>query len=280
MPTFNQANFISNSILSVLCQTEKNFELIIIDNYSSDKTSEVVRSFSDKRIKLFNFKNNGIIAASRNFGIKKSRGQFIAFLDSDDIWYPEKLEVCNKYIKKGYNFLSHNVSFKEKLIKDDKIRYKGEFNLNTLLFKGNFIVTSSVVIEKTLLNSLDCFSTRKEIVNSEDFDLWLRALTYENGFMIPQLLGENNMHEFNASKDIDKSFNSAKNVLSSFLKNDSIKRKKSLSFLYYSFAMAYFRIKKNRMAILYFKNSLKYNQYYIRSYLLILLTLIRNFLRV
>ena len=280
MPTFNQANFISNSILSVLCQTEKNFELIIIDNYSSDKTSEVVRSFSDKRIKLFNFKNNGIIAASRNFGIKKSRGQFIAFLDSDDIWYPEKLEVCNKYIKKGYNFLSHNVSFKEKLIKDDKIRYKGEFNLNTLLFKGNFIVTSSVVIEKTLLNSLDCFSTRKEIVNSEDFDLWLRALTYENGFMIPQLLGENNMHEFNASKDIDKSFNSAKNVLSSFLKNDSIKRKKSLSFLYYSFAMAYFRIKKNRMAILYFKNSLKYNQYYIRSYLLILLTIIRNFLRV
>tara|TARA_Y100000022_G_C13258671_1_gene381281 strand:- start:933 stop:1775 length:843 start_codon:yes stop_codon:yes gene_type:complete len=280
MPTFNQANFIGNSISSVLCQTEKDFELIIINNYSSDNTSEVVKSFSDKRIRFFNFKNNGIIAAARNFGIKKSRGKFIAFLDSDDIWYPKKLEVCNKYIKKGYNFISHNVCFKEKFKKDSKIRYKNEFNLNTLLFKGNFIATSSVIIKKTLLNSVNCFSTKKEIINSEDFDLWLRILSYEGGFMVPQVLGENTMHEFNASKDIDKSFNSAKNVLNIFFENDLIKWRKSLSFLYYSFAMLYFKTKKDRMAILYFKNSLKYNQYFIRCYLLILLTVIRNFLKV
>ena len=271
MPTFNQANFIGNSISSVLCQTEKNFELIIIDNFSSDNTADVVSSFSDRRIKVFNFKNNGIIAASRNFGIKKSRGKFIAFLDSDDKWYPEKLEVCNKYLNNGYNFVSHNVCFKDKLKKDDKIRYRNEFNLNTLLFKGNFIVTSSVIVQKTLLINLDCFSTRKEIVNSEDFDLWLRILTCENGYMLPQVLGENTIHEFNASKNIDKSF------LDLFLKNDILKRKKSLSFLYYSFGMAYFKIKNNRMANLYFKNSLKYDKYFIRCYLLILLTIITNF---
>ena len=86
------------------------------------------------------------------------------------------------------------------------------------MFKGNFIATSSVIVKKTLLNSINCFSTKKEIVNSEDFDLWLRILSYEDGFMVPQVLGENTMHEFNASKDIDRSFNSAKNVLNLFLR--------------------------------------------------------------
>ena len=80
MPTFNQANYIGNAISSVLSQTEKNFELIIVNNYSSDNTVKIVKSFNDSRIKLFNLqKIMGLVSKIRN--LIKKRGDYIAFLD-------------------------------------------------------------------------------------------------------------------------------------------------------------------------------------------------------
>ena len=87
MPSFNHGFFIEKAIDSVLTQTVPDFELIIIDNFSTDNTEDVFRKYKDKRIKIFKFKNNGVIAASRNYGIRKARGKLIAFIDSDDIWY-------------------------------------------------------------------------------------------------------------------------------------------------------------------------------------------------
>ena len=280
MPTFNQANFIEKAILSILRQTERSFELIVINNYSSDNTYEIVNSFDDNRIKIFNFNNNGIIAASRNLGIQKSNGSFIAFLDSDDIWYPTKLEECLKIINKGYNFISHKVHFKDKNKLITGIGIKNDFNLDSLLFKGNFIATSSVIVSKVLLNKLNGFNTRKEIVNSEDFDLWLRILSLENGFMIPLYLGENVIHDLNASNDIDKSYASAKNVLDLFLKNENIyKKKKSFGFLLYSFGMAHFKINRYKVAINYFIKSFENNPFLIRCYILIILSYFRIFFK-
>ncbi len=280
MPTFNQANYIGKAIISVLNQTEKNFELIIVNNYSSDNTIEIVNSFNDKRIKIFNFKNNGIIAASRNLGIQKSNGMFIAFLDSDDIWYPKKLEECLKIINKGYNFMSHKVYFKGRNNHIYRSGITNDFGLDELLFRGNFIATSSVIVSKSLLNNLNGFSTKEEIVNSEDFDLWLRILSSENGFMIPMILGENVIHNLNASNDLDKSYNSARNVLDSFFKNDNLyKKHKSLGILLYSFGMAHFEISRYKVALNYFKNSLKNNPLLVRSYILIILSYVRIFLK-
>ena len=280
MPTFNQAKFIKKAILSVLSQTEKSFELIIVNNNSSDNTSEIVNSFNDSRIKMFNFKNNGVIAASRNLGIQKSNGRFIAFLDSDDIWYPKKLEECLKIIKKGYNFISHKVYFKGRSYNINRIGVIKDFSLDSLLFRGNFIATSSVIVRKSLLNNLNGFSTKEEIVNSEDFDLWLRILSSENGFMIPMILGENIIHNLNASNNLEKSYNSAKNVLDSFFKNDNLfKKHKSLGILLYSFGMAHFEISRYKVALNYFKNSLKNNPLLIRSYIFIILSYVRIFLK-
>ncbi|MBA7530747.1 UDP-Glc:alpha-D-GlcNAc-diphosphoundecaprenol beta-1,3-glucosyltransferase WfgD [subsurface metagenome] len=92
MPTYNHGRFIGDAINSVLNQTYRNLELIIIDNFSEDNTEKIVTSYKDDRIKYLKFKNNGVIASSRNYGIKHSRGEYIAFLDSDDVWLPEKLE--------------------------------------------------------------------------------------------------------------------------------------------------------------------------------------------
>ena len=90
-PTYNRARTLPRAIDSVLSQTFVNWELIIVDNHSSDNTQEIVSSYSSEKIKFFQIQNNGIIAKSRNLGIDKARGDFIAFLDSDDYWEPSKL---------------------------------------------------------------------------------------------------------------------------------------------------------------------------------------------
>ena len=93
MPTYNQAAFIGEAIQSVLAQTYSDLELIVIDNYSSDSTRDVVASLRDARVRYFQFANQGVIAAGGNFGVRQARGEVLAFLDSDDAWLPNKLEA-------------------------------------------------------------------------------------------------------------------------------------------------------------------------------------------
>jgi glycosyltransferase involved in cell wall biosynthesis len=93
IPTYNRANLIGETIRSVLNQTYTNWELLIIDDGSQDNTNEVVSAFSDNRISYFLIKHCGIFGKVRNEGIKISKGDYIAFLDSDDLWSPDKLQI-------------------------------------------------------------------------------------------------------------------------------------------------------------------------------------------
>ena len=79
IPNYNQANYLRKAILSVLKQSYKNFEIIVIDNNSTDHSKEVVNSFHNPKIRLFDINNNGIISKSRNLGISKSKGEWICF---------------------------------------------------------------------------------------------------------------------------------------------------------------------------------------------------------
>src|SRR5574344_1834201 len=91
MPSYNTAQYIAESINSVINQTYQEWELIIVDDCSTDDTDEVVKSFHDKRIRyLKNDKNSGA-AVSRNRALREAKGRWIAFLDSDDLWKPQKL---------------------------------------------------------------------------------------------------------------------------------------------------------------------------------------------
>lgn len=105
MPSYNTANYISDSIQSVLNQTYKNWELIIVDDCSSDNTLEVLSKFNDKRIRVIvNEKNSGA-ALSRNKALKEAKGKWIAFLDSDDLWENNKLEKQINFMKENnYHF--------------------------------------------------------------------------------------------------------------------------------------------------------------------------------
>jgi len=90
--TYNRANFIDRAIKSILNQIYQDFEIIIVDDGSSDNTEEIIKGYKDKRIIYIKHKKNQGISTARNTGIKRAKGEYIAFLDSDDEWFPEKLE--------------------------------------------------------------------------------------------------------------------------------------------------------------------------------------------
>ena len=105
VPTYNRAHLLKKTIESILSQTYTDLELIVVSNYSTDNTDDMVKSYKDDRIKYFKNQNNGIIAVNRNFGIRKSTGEYIAFCDDDDTWLPNKLErQVNFFNKHVFSF--------------------------------------------------------------------------------------------------------------------------------------------------------------------------------
>ncbi len=104
MPSWNTEKFISESIQSVIDQTYPNWELIIVDDCSSDSTDKVVSSFNDERIKYFHNEKNSGAALTRNRALREAKGEWIAFLDSDDLWHPQKLDHQIQFmVKNGYH---------------------------------------------------------------------------------------------------------------------------------------------------------------------------------
>lgn len=109
MPSWNTGKFIAESIHSVIDQTYTNWELLIVDDCSSDNTDEIVDSFQDNRIKYFKNEKNFGAAVTRNRAMREARGEWIAFLDSDDLWMPQKLEHQIRFMEKhGIVFSYHN----------------------------------------------------------------------------------------------------------------------------------------------------------------------------
>ena len=104
MPSWNTDRYIAESIQSVINQTYSNWELIIVDDCSTDNTDDVVASFQDERIKYFHNEKNSGAALTRNRALIEARGEWIAFLDSDDLWSPKKLEKQIAFMKEnGYS---------------------------------------------------------------------------------------------------------------------------------------------------------------------------------
>ena len=105
MPSYNTAQYIVDSINSVLAQTYTNWELIIVDDCSTDQTEEIIKAVGEERIRFFKNEKNSGAAVSRNYALRQAQGKWIAFLDSDDLWHPEKLEKQIGFMKEhGYHF--------------------------------------------------------------------------------------------------------------------------------------------------------------------------------
>lgn len=105
MPSYNTAKYISDSINSVLTQTYTNWELLIVDDCSTDNTDEILASLRDNRIRYYKNEKNSGAAISRNRALREAKGKWVAFLDSDDLWHPEKLEKQIRFMEEnGYHF--------------------------------------------------------------------------------------------------------------------------------------------------------------------------------
>ncbi len=178
VPTYNHGNIIQRCIDSVISQTFDDWEMIIINNFSSDDTIEKVESYNDSRIQLINFRNNGIIAASRNEGVRKAKGEWICFLDSDDWWVPEKLEESKKKLKNS-DLIYHSewivVDIKQKKFDKIKVRDLKKPIINDLMINGNCISNSTVVVRKSILEKINLLDESKDIIGNEDFDTWIRV---------------------------------------------------------------------------------------------------------
>jgi len=216
IPTYNHAKFIGKALNSVKNQTYKNWEAIVIDNNSTDETNKILNNITDTRIKHIKIDNKGVIAKSRNIGINEANGEWIAFLDSDDFWTKDKLEICIKNINVNIDFIYHcleSVNDNKKFIFKKKKFVGRKLNkpiLNDLLvssiFKGTPIGNSSVFVRKCVLDKIGGISENKKLIASEDFNTWLRIAEMTDNFKyINQKLGYFLIHEGSSQKNINLS---------------------------------------------------------------------------
>ena len=211
IPTYNHSKFIGKAIKSLIHQTYQNWEAIVIDNHSTDQTFNEIKNYPDPRIKYFQINNNGVIAKSRNYGINISQGDWIAFLDSDDWWTQDKLEVCVRNINDEVDFIYHDLEtihdksnsfFKKNIRKGRKLKKPILKDLLVSTIKdGNAIGNSSVMVRKNIFSKIGGISEDLNLVSSEDYNTWLRIAQITDHFKyLNNILGYILIHETNISK--------------------------------------------------------------------------------
>lgn len=223
IPTYNHAHFLRDALGSLRAQTYTNWEAIVVNNFSEDDTVEVVESFADSRIVLENFRNNGVIAASRNRGIALARGRYVAFLDSDDTWYPEKLAKCIPHLDNGVGLVCHGLRWIGNQERDMFCGPEQRATFDALLDKGNCITPSATVVLKDLLESAGCFSEDPAIVTAEDYHLWIKLAQAGNKmYFIKEILGQYRIHSGNQSGSVQRQLNADLRVFNEFFTNEDL----------------------------------------------------------
>lgn len=186
IPTYNRASFISDAIDSVLSQTYQDYEIIVVDDGSTDDTKQVLSKYGNQIHYIY--QENQRQGAARNNGIRHSTGNYIAFLDSDDVWLPQKLEwdiACFEN-ESQIGFVYSNVMY----ISSDgaplhKRRMKsptGDVLENIVL--ENFVVASTAIVKRECFDTVGLFNETREIAGSEDYEMWTRiASQYHFGYV-------------------------------------------------------------------------------------------------
>lgn len=191
VPAFNRATTIGRSIDSVLNQTFDDFELIIVDDASTDDTIGVVAQYTDRRIRLLRHSANGGVSAARNTGLQTARGQYVAFLDSDDEWSPRKLAKQVNQL----NSLGDNVGlvYTGALVKDHlgrseyrAPRYRGDIYRQLLVDNVITGSASGVMVRRSICQKVGGFD--ETLPAREDVDYWLRIAQHSLVDYLPEAL--------------------------------------------------------------------------------------------
>lgn len=195
IPTYNRAADLRRALLSVVSQSWKDWEILVIDNHSQDDTARVVKEFRDERMRLLFVHNHGVIAVSRNCGISQASGEYVAFLDSDDWWLPAKLERCVRELDAGADVVYHDLYLAKTASVRPRLRRAATRPLRSpvladLLERGNALVNSGVVVRRSTLLAAGGLSEDPRLASWEDYDCWLRlARVTERFHRIGEALG-------------------------------------------------------------------------------------------
>ncbi len=204
IPAYNASSFIGRTLKSVLSQTYKNIEVLVVDDGSLDKTSEIVESFAEKdsRVILLKQQNAGV-AAARNLAIEKSKGEYIAPIDADDIWFPQKLEKQVQCMLKADQSVGLVYAWSAFIDEEDRIigKYTSFYYLNIRSIEGyvypamiytNLLGNGSVpLIRRSCFDKIGFYNCNLKEQNAqgcEDWDIYLRIAEFYQFRVVPEFL--------------------------------------------------------------------------------------------
>ena len=288
IPTYNRADLIVKAIESVFSQTSTDWELIIIDDGSTDNTEEVVRALKDQRIKYYYQKNKGRSAA-RNYGIEKTSGTYICFLDSDDYYLENHLSNFYEAIKKenfpiAFFYCNINYQVNEEIFRNDPLAT--EFNNNLDFVLSSTIHSQQTCIHKNILNQ-EKYNNKFEI--GEDIELWVRIFDKFPVYHLPEFtvvilqhdgrtVNIKNIESYKAIQPLYKHIFKKPNP------GNKIPYRKKLflySALFFGISRCYIINNKKYMAIYYLLKAILYAPFIIqtkhRIYLIYKLLFVKNF---
>jgi glycosyltransferase involved in cell wall biosynthesis len=236
IPVYNRANLIGRCIRSVLEQTYSDFELIVVDDGSTDNTAEMIRRFSDRRIEILTVPENRGAQFARNMGIQHAVGKYIAFQDSDDEWTNNKLdkqvEVLDKagpevgLVYSGY----WNVRGNSRVYLPSPATRPKEGDLHKILLMGNFITTQTVLLKAECLARAGLFDER--LTRLQDWELWLRISHYYLFRFIDEPLVISYFQSESITADEEKLVKSFEMILEKHA-HDFNRDRKALAHIYY-----------------------------------------------
>lgn len=249
IPTYNRGKLLLRALKSVLNQTYKDIEVLVVDDNSNDNTEELVQEIKDDRIRYIKLSRNGGACIARNTGIELAKGEYIAFQDSDDVWKVDKLEKQLKYLKaNNLDIVSCKMN---QIIDENKINI---FPKNTNL-KDDSIYYKNSISTQTILGKKECFLNEKfdvRLLRFQDWDLAIRLKNKYNMKIMDEILVDVYVQEDSISKNPSKAIN----ALEVFIKKHG-KNKKIIG--YYSRLIGLYKMQLNKEYKKYFRKAFNCN---------------------
>ena len=192
MPSYNTGAYISESIESVRAQSYGNWELIVVDDCSTDDSVEIIRSFSDPRIRLLQNPVNSGAAVSRNYALREAKGDWIAFLDSDDTWVPEKLEMQIRFMENNgyaFTFTDYRTCVDGRPL--PYVNTAPDVINRRRMYDYCYFFTGTVMYRRDRIGLIQIADLKK----NNDYAMWLQAIEKSDAYRLPECLSVYNKHE-------------------------------------------------------------------------------------
>lgn len=199
MPVYNAEKYLNEAIESILNQTFTDFEFLIFNDGSIDKSCEIITSYNDKRIKFFNYNKNLGLIKHLNEGIRISEGKYIARMDADDISLPQRLEKQLEFLESNPEIGICSCSIRIFGTKEEILYYpKDDNNIKIKMLNNSSISHPSAILRSDLIKSTS-LKFDENYIHTEDYKFWLELLKYTKAYNIPEILYLYRYHDENVT---------------------------------------------------------------------------------